>query len=229
MDNHLANHWYLLWVDKDHTLQANNQKILEQQGYKIRQAFTLAEARSIIVREQPHVIILDILLPDGNGLDFLCEVRKTSNVPVLILTAMNTPADVIKGLKAGGDTYLPKPYELPVFLTHLEALLRRASIVPDTIVFGPYRLEPMSCTAYLNGENMFLAQKEFALLQQFLQHPDKTMNAEYLYKKAWGRPMAGDPRALGNAVSRLRQKMKGCGYTISAEYGNGYRFEHGDP
>ena len=225
----MDNQWYLLLVEDDPAVQANNKKILERRGFNIRQAFTLAEARAAIANQPPRAVILDIRLPDGSGLDFLHELRQTSTVPVLMLTAMGTPADVINGLEAGGDSYLTKPYELNIFLSHLEALLRRAALLPDALVFGPFELSPASGMAYLSGGNMFLAQKEFALLQQFVQHPGKTLGAKYLYEKAWGQPMTGDTRALGNAVSRLRQKLKGCGYTISSEYGNGYRFERGEP
>ena len=223
------NSGYLLLVEDDPMVQANNKKILERRGYQTRQALTLAEARSAIAAEMPRAVILDIQLPDGSGLEFLREIRKTSTVPMLMLTALGTPADVVRGLEAGGDAYLPKPYDIGVFLSHLEALLRRASTMPDALVFGPFKLVFASNAAYLNGENMLLAQKEFALFRQFIQNRDKTLNAGYLYEKVWGQPMADDTRALGGAVSRLRAKLKGSGCTITADYGNGYRLERGEP
>jgi len=118
---------YLLMVEDEPVVQANNKMILERRGYVLRQAYTLAEARSIIADQAPGAIILDIQLPDGDGLDFLDEIRRTSNVPVLVLTAKGTPQDIIRGLEAGGDDYLSKPHELPVFLKRVEALMQRAS------------------------------------------------------------------------------------------------------
>ena len=118
---------YLLMVEDEPVVQANNKMVLERRGYTLRQAYTLEEARAMFAEEQPRAVILDIQLPDGNGLDLLYEIRNSSNVPVLVLTAMGTPKDIIKGLEAGGDDYLTKPHDLQTFLKRVEALLRRAS------------------------------------------------------------------------------------------------------
>jgi len=118
---------YLLLVEDEPVVQENSKMILERRGYAIKQAYTLAEARAIVEDEPPLAIILDIQLPDGSGLDFLSTLRKTSDVPVLILTAMGTPQDIIRGLEAGGNDYLTKPYGLTVFLKRVGALMERAA------------------------------------------------------------------------------------------------------
>ena len=120
---------YLLMVEDEPVVQENNKMILERRGYLIQQAYTLKEARDMIGAEPPRAIILDIQLPDGNGLDLLHEVRGNSGIPVLVLTAMGTPKDIIRGLEAGGDDYLTKPHDLPTFLKRVEALLRRAELI----------------------------------------------------------------------------------------------------
>ena len=122
---------YLLMVEDEPVVQENNKMILERRGYQIKQAYTLEEARCIIGAEPPRAIILDIQLPDGNGLDLLYEVRSNSNIPVLVLTAMGTPKDIIKGLEAGGDDYLTNPHDLPTFIKRVEALLRRAELISE--------------------------------------------------------------------------------------------------
>ena len=114
----------LLLVEDDINVQASNKRILERRGYKVRQAYILAEARASIGDESPSAIVLDVMLPDGNGLDFLRQLRKTSSVPVLLLTAMDTSDDVISGINAGGDSYMTKPYELNNFVTLVAALLK---------------------------------------------------------------------------------------------------------
>ncbi|MCL2793077.1 MAG: response regulator [Spirochaetaceae bacterium] len=114
----------LLLVEDDINVQASNKRILERRGYKVRQAYTLAQARASIGEEAPGAIILDVMLPDGNGLDFLRQLRKTSSVPVLVLTAMDTSDDVISGINAGGDSYMTKPYELNNFVTLVAELLK---------------------------------------------------------------------------------------------------------
>jgi len=122
---------YLLMVEDEPVVQANNKMVLERRGYTLRQAYTLEEARALIAEEIPRAVILDIQLPDGNGLDLLHEIRENSNVPVLVLTAMGTPKDIIKGLEAGGDDYLTKPHDLQTFLKRVEALLRRAAKINE--------------------------------------------------------------------------------------------------
>jgi len=216
---------YLLLVEDEPMVQENNKKILSRRGYLIRQAFTLAQARSIIAAEAPRAIVLDIQLPDGSGLELLHELRQTSNVPVLMLTAMGTSHDIVRGLEAGGDDYLTKPYDLAVFLMRVEALLRRSSIVPDVLEAGPLKLDPASGKAYINGEDLILPQKEYSLLQQFVQHPERILSAEYLYEKVWGQEMLDDDKSLKVAVSKLRAKLTCSGYTITASRGEGYYLE----
>ena len=219
---------YLLLVEDDPVIQLNNKRLLERRGYPLRQAFTLAEARSIIAQKAPRAIILDVMLPDGNGVEFLEELRKTSTVPVLMLTALGTREDILKGLEAGGDNYLTKPYDVGIFLSHVEALLRRSAILPETLTIGPIRLEIGSGRAMLHGEDMYLSHKEFSLLQQFMQHPNKLLMADFLYEKAWGQTIIPDDASrisLKNNLSKLRKRLAGSGYTIKSEYGEGYTLE----
>jgi DNA-binding response OmpR family regulator len=222
---------YILLVEDEQIIQEKNKRILERRGYRIRQAYSLAEARAIIGEEppadglRPCAIVLDIQLPDGSGLNFLNELRQSSTIPVLMLTAMGTPEDIVKGLATGGDDYLTKPYELPVFLMRVEALLRRASLMPNTLGIGTIRIDTASGRAYINGEDMCLQQKEYSLLQQFIQNPNKVMSAEALYEKVWGLKMIGDDNALKKVISKLRKKLEDSGYTIVASRGEGYCFE----
>ncbi|MCL2617834.1 MAG: response regulator transcription factor [Defluviitaleaceae bacterium] len=216
---------YLLMIEDEPVVQANNKKMLERRGFCIRQAFTLAEAREIISKEMPRAIVLDVNLPDGLGLDFLREVRKTSNVPVLILTANGTDDDIIQGLEAGGDDYLPKPYDQTVFFMRITALLRRSSLLPEALGIGPIRINLASSKAYLYNEDMGLQQKELSLLQQFVQHPEEMLSPDFLYEKVWGQKMLGQDNALKVAISKLRSKLSSSGYTITVSRGEGYCFE----
>jgi DNA-binding response OmpR family regulator len=216
---------YLLLVEDNLSVQNNNKKILERHGYIIKQALNLAEAREIIARETPRAIVLDIMLPDGSGLDFLQELRETATIPVLLLTALGTPKDLVAGLTAGGDDYLPKPYDLKVFLAKIEALLRRSAIVPETLYIGRITLNTASMTAYCGGADMLLTQKEFAFLLLLTQNEDKVLGAETIYRKIWEQPLGADTGLVKNLVSRLRKKLTGSGYTISAQYGEGYCLE----
>ncbi|MDR0221653.1 MAG: response regulator transcription factor [Lachnospiraceae bacterium] len=216
---------YLLLVEDNPSVQNNNKKILERHGYIIKQALTLAEAREIIAKEAPRAIVLDIMLPDGSGLDFLQELRETSTIPVLLLTALGTPKDLVAGLAAGGDDYLPKPYDLKVFLAKIEALLRRSAIVPETLRLGRITLSPASMTAYCDGKDLLLTQKEFAVLLLLAQNEGKVLGTETIYGKIWEQPLGTDTGLVKNLVSRLRKKLAASGYTVSAQYGEGYCLE----
>jgi len=220
-----VNEGYLLLVEDDLNIQETNKRMLARRGYAIKQAYTLAEARAFMSEEMPRAIVLDIGLPDGSGLMFLHEIRKTSTVPVLMLTAMGTDEDIIEGLTAGVDDHLPKPYDLMVFITRVETLLRRASLIPETITLGPLKLNTVSGTAYNSDEDMLLSKKEYSLLLLFVQNPEKNMSAEYIYEKVWEQEMLDNADTLKATVYRVRKKLENSGYTITFERGEGYIFE----
>lgn len=216
----------ILLVEDNRDIQAVNKKMLDKPGiYNVRLAMNLAEAREVLATFLPEMIVLDIMLPDGSGLDFLKELREERNVPVLLLTALGTPEDIVKGLKSGGDDYLPKPYDYNVLLARIEALLNRAGRIPEAVTKGKITLRMSSGEAFFDGENLNLSHKEFALLAIFMQNEDKIMRAEYLYEQVWGQEMLGDTAAIKNTVYKLRKKLAGSGFTVSAERGGGYYFE----
>ena len=216
---------YLLLVEDDPNIQETNKRMLTRRGYAIKQANTIAGARAIMAEGMPRAIVLDIGLPDGSGLVLLQEMRKTSNVPVFMLTAMGADEDIIKGLTAGGDDYLPKPYDLMVFIARIETLLRRTSLIPETLSIGRLRLDTASGTAYHGGEDMLLSKKEYSLLQLFVQNPDRLMGAEYIYEKVWGQEMLDNTETLRSTVYRVRKKLENSGYAITFKRDEGYVFE----
>ena len=216
---------YLLLVEDEPAIQSNNMKILQRHGYVVKPAFTLAEARDLISRDLPRGIILDLRLPDGSGLDLLNELRKKSDIPVLILTSMGARDEIVRGFEKGGDDYLVKPYDLSVFLMRVEALMRRANVIPDTLEFGSLKLSPASAIATLDGEDMLLSQKEYSILQLLLQNQDKILSAEFIYEKVWGEEMNENDNPLKLAVAKLRKKLADSAYTVTASRGEGYYFE----
>lgn len=216
---------YILLVEDEPVVQSNNMKILQRRGHSIKLALTLGEARAIMEKEPPRAIILDLQLPDGNGLDFLREVRETSDVPILILTALGTSNDIIRGLDMGGDDYLTKPYDLDVFLSRVETLLRRTSTIPEVLVYGQLKLYPASGRVVMEDKDMLLSQKEYSILQLFVQHPERILTAEYIYEKVWGQKMAQDDNPLKVAISKLRTKLADSKYTVTASRGEGYYIE----
>ena len=206
-------------------VQMINKPLLEAKGFTVKPAMTLREAREEISREMPALIILDIHLPDGNGLDFLRELRKTSMIPVIALTNNKKERDIVEGLASGCDDYIPKPYTFPILYARIEALLRRTNNIPEIVSKSAITLRITSDEAFVNGVNLHLSKKEFSLLCFFFNNENRFMNAEYIYEQVWGQPMAGDDKSLKNIMSALRKKLLDSGYVITNDYGTGYCFE----
>jgi len=215
----------ILLVEDDKKVQGFNKRLLAGEGFAVQTAMTLADARGILKQQAIDAMILDIGMPDGNGLDFLRELRRTSRIPVLMLTGYGETSDVIKGFESGCDDYLRKPYTFEELLARIKRLLYRVELVPETVTRGRLTLKPAPMIALLDSEDILLTQKEFSLLILFAQNENKTMNAAYIYEKVWGREMLGDDRALQQRISSLREKIEESGYIIATVRGEGYRFE----
>ena len=214
----------LLVEDNEHILYGN-ERMLKRRGYDVMTAMTLFEAKKRMNEAMPDAVVLDIMMPDGNGLDFMRELREESNIPILLLTGLTETEDIVRGLTDGGDDYLTKPYEFNVLLVRIEALLRRAGRLPEVLQKGYLKLDIMSGQAFFQDEDLLLTQKDFALLLLFTQNEDKVISAEHLYEKLWKVPLIKDKQAIKSAISRLRAKLSDSGYTISAMRGEGYIFK----
>jgi len=226
MRSRTTNNKTILCVEDDAVILKNNRVTLAASGYKVLTAERLADARAILAERNPDGIVLDIILPDGTGIDLLTELRGGgSKIPVLLLTAWGKPSDVARGLKAGANDYLSKPFEYEVLLARVEAMFRNAELMPERISHGPVSIDILSRQAFLNGENMYLTQKEVSLLQLFVQNPGRIIDVEYLYERVWGQPMLNSENAIKVMMSKLRAKLVGTGYTITASRGEGYCYE----
>jgi len=219
----------ILLVEDDKDIQLVNSNMLKRHGgYNVYCADDLTIAREMVANEDLDMIVLDIMLPDGSGLDYLKELRQEKDIPVLLLTALSETSDEIKGLRAGGDDYLTKPYDIEVLLLRIEILLRKVENVPNVVKKGALTLRINSNQAFVNGIDLLLTKDiEFSLLNLFVKNENKILSAEYLYSEAWGRLMKEDEGAVRKAVNRLRPKIEGSGYTITTEHSKGYCFEKG--
>ena len=217
----------VLLVEDNKKIMAGNARKLTREGYDVAFAFNLAEARDLISRDCPDVMVLDIMLPDGSGLNFMKEVRQSENaaLPILLLTGLSAQEDIVCGLKSGGDDYLTKPYDFSVLLARVEALIRRSARLPEYIYKGRLAINVTAGVVMYNGEDLLLGRKEYALLSIFVQNEGAFVNAEHLYERVWNTPMGGDSTALRSAIKRLRAKIEGCGWSIGWSRDEGYIFE----
>jgi DNA-binding response OmpR family regulator len=195
---------------------------------RIYKCTNLASAKGILfdVGKEIDVILLDINLPDGNGLDLLPEIRNRSNASVIVLSAKNTKADIIKGISQGGDDYISKPYDLDELCVRIMAAIRRKKKENNILRGGRLRIDTLTLTAYLDGENLSLTPKEFSILMIFIENEGKTLSNEFIYQAVWKRPMIGDSTALQKHISNLKSKLERTDFmAITNLRSVGYVFE----
>ena len=217
----------ILLVEDNEAIQQINKEMLEEEGgYSVRLAMNLADARESISKSVPCLIVLDIMLPDGSGLDFLKELRqagqKTSDVPVLLLTALSESSDEVKGIREGGDDYVAKPYDCEVLLVRIEKLLNQklkadervkfvieqTKSAADTAEYGMLTVNNITQRAKLGGEDANLTPKEFSVLSYFLKNMDKKMTPEEIYEGVWGQDANNSAGAIKVHISGIRKKLK---------------------
>ena len=223
----MASKGIILLIEDNEKLNDANSRAIKLRGYETLTAAALAEAREILSLSEPDVILLDVMLPDGDGFDFCEEIRGKTKAHILFLTAKTEHADKVRGLTAGGDDYIMKPFHPEELLARIASVMRRRAMDNQsvkTLSIGNLALDIVAAQAFVNGADLVLSQREFALLLLFAQNENETMSAETLYEKAWGTTMANDKNTLQATISKLRKKIKSSGYDVVAFRGQGYVF-----
>ncbi|MCR5262645.1 MAG: response regulator transcription factor [Clostridiales bacterium] len=198
----------LLLIEDNVHLMAINREFLEDSGYRVYEAYDLAEARLRLSENVPDLIVLDVMLPDGNGVEFCRQLRLTMDIPVLFLTAKASDLDIIEGLKSGGDDYVAKPYDLSVLLAHIEAILRRSKGgQASELRVGVLSFDIGLSQAFVDGTLLNLSAKEYGVLLYLAKKKGELVVKDELYKAVWGQDMIADSAALWTAVSRLNKKI----------------------
>lgn len=217
----------VLMVEDDPGVMLLNRSVMEREGYAVLAAPSLAAARGILAgRPRVDIAVLDILLPDGNGLGFIPELRAATAAPVLVLTSRNQYRDIVDGLTGDADDYMTKPYRIEELLARMAALVAKGRVQPPAeIRRGALMLDTVAQRAFLGGEDMLLKPREYAALLYLVQKENQTVPAERLYEAVWKLPLNADAGAVKTTLSRLRRKLAGSGYTIASARGEGYRFK----
>jgi DNA-binding response OmpR family regulator len=219
----------ILLVEDNKKILEANRWILQERGHTVLCAETLEQARAVLSKEIPDVAVLDIMLPDGDGITFLPELRKICNIPVLFLTSLTEQEEIISGLRAGSNDYITKPYKIDEFCARVEAAMQWEFTRRSNLKFkrGAFALDLLSGHAFANDEPLPLTGTEFKLLYLCLQNEGKIMEFEFIYENIWQRPMASDKNAVQACVKRFRQKIEPYGYDIYAVRNKGYIFDKG--
>ena len=189
---------------------------LAEQTYTVALARSCREANDAIVETKYDVIVLDLNLPDGDGLDLIREWRASGlNEPVLILSARDALDDRIKGLDVGSDDYLAKPFSLEELLARLRALIRRQSVNKLSVLHrNGVKLDVLAHTVHLHGEPVDLTRREYALLEVFMQNAGRVLTRTFISEKIWESHYEVDTNLLDVYMSRLRAKLESSNSTI---------------
>ena len=223
----------ILVVDDERSITDLLEYNLQHNGYQVivahdgRQALRLAQA------EQFDLVILDLMLPGLDGLDVCRELRRESQVPIIMLTARDEEMDRVVGLELGADDYVTKPFSVRELMARVKAMLRRTAsgetAATDLYRIGPLEMDGLAREARLRGILLPLTRLEFDLLETLARHAGQTLSRQQLLDQVWSYDYYGDARAVDSAVKRLRAKLREAGGDpgiISTVRGVGYRLEH---
>ncbi len=200
----------ILVVEDERAISEPLAESLEREGFDAEVADTIASARDAYEGRPPDLILLDVMLPDGDGRDLAREIRRSSDVPIVMLTARGEEIDRVVGLELGADDYVVKPFSMRELTARIRAILRRgrASERRGPIEVGALRLDPASRTVTKDGESLELAAKEFDLLNMLMASAGQVLRREEIMDEVWDPHWFGPTKTLDVHVSWLRKKIE---------------------
>lgn len=226
---------HILVVDDDAGLRDLLERYLTEQGFRVTTAPDGIAMRQVIDRQMPDLIILDLMLPGEDGLSLAREVRRSHDVPIIMLSARGEEIDRIVGLEVGADDYLPKPCNPRELLARIRAVLRRRVAAPaaadlgsaDVHSFGPFRFDLSTRTLTRAGQLLSLTHGEFLLLRVFVENPNRVLSRDTLIDLIKGYDRSPFDRSIDVRVARLRRKIEPDANSpryIRTAWGAGYLF-----
>jgi two-component system response regulator MprA len=204
----------ILVVDDEPAVRDSLDRALRLEGYKVELAADGAEALAALGNQSPDAIVLDLMMPRVDGLEVCRRMRAAGDrTPVLVLTARDGVSDRVKGLDAGADDYLVKPFALDELFARLRALLRRsgASAPGQILRFSDLILDPVAHQVKRGGREIELTRTEFLLLELFMLHPRQVLTRSVIFERVWGYDFGPDSNSLEVYVSYLRRKLESGG------------------
>ena len=217
----------ILVVEDETSIASFVAAYLKNAGYTVRTAATGQEALADIAAEVPSLIVLDLNLPDGDGIELCRRIRKGSDVPIVMLTARDEDVDKIIGLEVGADDYLTKPFNPRELVARVKSVLRRSTtdrkeLETAELRHGELVINSGKREVYVGEEEIRLAPKEFDLLWELLDHRGIVLTRDQLLERVWGYTFAGDTRTVDVHVRQIRRKL-GDASPIVTVWGVGYK------
>ncbi|NBN88814.1 MAG: DNA-binding response regulator [Actinobacteria bacterium] len=207
---------------------------LKREGFRVEVARDGMQALDLFDLVRPDLVLLDVMLPKVSGIDVCRQLRKRSQVPIIMVTAKAAEIDTVVGLEVGADDYITKPYRLRELVARMRAVLRRApldragELTEDALVVGDVQLDPDQHEVLIRGERVSLPLKEFELLHILLANAGRVLPRETLIDRVWGNDYVGDTKTLDVHIKRLRAKIEddpGTPQKIVTIRGLGYKYE----
>ena len=221
----------ILVVDDEFEMRQLLRLYLQQESYRVEEAENGKEAYEKIIKNDFDLMILDVMMPIMDGWQTIEEVRKVSEIPIIMLTAKGTVKDKVTGLSSGADDYLVKPFEEEELMARVQALLRRShpSEANDEVIKYEGIILNLSSRdgSYMN-EKLILTHTEFDLLKELIKHRGKALSREQLVELIWGIEFMGEDRTVDTHIKNLREKLKAAGVKkpiVKTVWGIGYKVE----
>lgn len=222
---------YILVVEDETPIREMITFVLEQNGFNSVEAVDIKQAKDKIVEPYPDLILLDWMLPGGSGVKLAKELKQSEysrNIPIIMLTARADEDDKVKGLDAGVDDYVTKPFSPKELIARIKAVIRRVSptLLAEKVEFHGLKLDPVSHHVTINEVAVDLGPTEFRLLHFFMTHTERVYSREQLLDNVWGTNVYVEDRTVDVHIRRLRKAISGAGHEdfIQTVRGSGYRF-----
>ncbi len=222
----------ILVVDDEENIRLLLKYNLETSGYHVILGRNGGEALDLAMREKPNLILLDLMLPDLDGMEVCRRLKneaETTGIPVIMLTARSEEIDKVLGLEIGADDYITKPFSIREMMARINAILRRSTSFTggksDLMVFGELTIDKKNYKAFLRGEPLALTLKEFELLSYLANHQGQVMKRDLILEQIWGYEYFGETRTVDVHIRHLREKLEDNSKRyIETVRGVGYRF-----
>ena len=219
----------ILIVEDEDSIRGFLKINLKRNGFEVLETDNGEEGLEIVEREEPDIVILDVMLPGKDGIDVLKHIRKNSDIPVIMLTAKGEVFDKVLALELGADDYMVKPFDPKELLARVKAVTRRYAVdnqSKDVIKYSDLTIDIGAYEVTYKGKNVKLAPKELELLHFMANNPNKVFTREQLMYEVWGYDYPGDSRTVDVHIKRLREKVKGGDeWELQTVWGVGYKFE----